>query len=296
MTDVKPEIEQKDPSTCQEVEEKESTCQEVEEQESTCKEEEAESTCQEEPESTCKDETNSVEEEPVEIKDNLPVVKDSKGNYICSICAGASKPVKGCCHDGTLCERVKVCPLELEIMEPIPEKVEWATVPKVNEARVVWRAGMRKLEEVFAEHIANMHLDFDDRANQYQAVSEQIDRNLAWIDQHYVNMQQKLNQKHQLIHDERDDWEAEKKLIRSINAYDSDVVRLNVGGQTHLLCEKTLLTSVQDSHLATLFNEMHALKKVDNEVFLDRNGKTFETLIDYLRNDRKVFPEFGDRN
>ena len=57
-------------------------------------------------------------------------------------------------------------------MKPMPEKVDWATVPRVNEARTVWRAGMRKLEEVFAEHIANMHLDFDDRADQYQKVSE----------------------------------------------------------------------------------------------------------------------------
>ena len=109
-------------------------------------------------------------------------------------------------------------------------------------------------------------------------------------------MQQKLNEKHQLIHDERDEWEAEKRLIRSKVAYDSEVVKLNIGGQSHLLCEKQLLTSVPESDLATLFNDMHELKKVNDEVFLDRNGKTFETLIDYLRNDRKVFPEFEDRN
>ena len=41
---------------------------------------------------------------------------------------------------------------------------------------------------------------------------------------------------------------------------------------------------------------MHELKKVDDEVFIDRDGKTFETLVNYLRNDRKVFPEFTERN
>ncbi len=41
---------------------------------------------------------------------------------------------------------------------------------------------------------------------------------------------------------------------------------------------------------------MHDLKIIDNEVFLDRDGKTFEALVNYLRNDRKVFPEFQDRN
>lgn len=41
---------------------------------------------------------------------------------------------------------------------------------------------------------------------------------------------------------------------------------------------------------------MHELKKVDDEVFLDRDGDTFETLVNYLRNDRKVFPEFTEKN
>ena len=41
---------------------------------------------------------------------------------------------------------------------------------------------------------------------------------------------------------------------------------------------------------------MHELKKIDEEVFLDRDGQTFETLVNYLRNDRKVFPEFTDKN
>ena len=38
------------------------------------------------------------------------------------------------------------------------------------------------------------------------------------------------------------------------------------------------------------------LKKVDDEVFLDRDGTTFESLVNYLRNDRKVFPEFTEKN
>lgn len=56
------------------------------------------------------------------------------------------------------------------------------------------------------------------------------------------------------------------------------------------------MTSVPGSKLAALFSEMHELKKVDDEVFLDRDGVTFELLVNYLRNDRKVFPEFTDKN
>ena len=45
-----------------------------------------------------------------------------------------------------------------------------------------------------------------------------------------------------------------------------------------------------------MFSDMHELKVIDDEVFLDRDGKTFETLVNYLRNDRKVFPEFMHKN
>ena len=31
-------------------------------------------------------------------------------------------------------------------------------------------------------------------------------------------------------------------------------------------------------------------------VFLDRDGRTFNDVINYLRNDRKVYPEFADKN
>ena len=41
---------------------------------------------------------------------------------------------------------------------------------------------------------------------------------------------------------------------------------------------------------------MHELKKIEDEVFLDRDGTTFQHLVNYLRNDREVLPEFSDRN
>ena len=71
---------------------------------------------------------------------------------------------------------------------------------------------------------------------------------------------------------------------------------INIGGTTHIQTEKDVLCSVDGSTLAKLFSDMHELKKVNEEVFLDRDGETFETLVNYLRNDRKVFPEFNDKN
>lgn len=77
---------------------------------------------------------------------------------------------------------------------------------------------------------------------------------------------------------------------------DSEVVALNVGGTHHLMTERDVLTLCKGSILEKMFNGMHDLKKVNDEVFLDRDGRTFLHLVNYLRNDREVFPDFMDRN
>ena len=57
--------------------------------------------------------------------------------------------------------------MELDFLVPLPEKVKFDDIPKLNAAKSVWKLGMRKLEEIFAEHIANMHLDFENKCKQY---------------------------------------------------------------------------------------------------------------------------------
>lgn len=109
-------------------------------------------------------------------------------------------------------------------------------------------------------------------------------------------MQVQMNEKYASIKIEREAWEKEKDEISSLVKIDSEVVSLNVGGNVHIQTEKDVLRSVPDSLLAKMFSDMHELKKVDEKVFIDRDGKTFETLINYLRNDRKVFPEFTEKN
>lgn len=63
-----------------------------------------------------------------------------------------------------------------------------------------------------------------------------------------------------------------------------------------MMTERDILTQVPGSNLEKMFSGMHDLKKIDEKVFLDRDGKTFQYLVNYLRNDRQVFPEFMDHN
>ena len=119
---------------------------------------------------------------------------------------------------------------------------------------------------------------------------------MKFLEQFYLDMQNKMNEKYALIKIERDAWEDEKEEIRSLVKLDSEVIKLNIGGNVHIQTEKEVLRSVPNSLLAKMFSDMHELKKIDDEVFLDRDGKTFETLVNYLRNERKVFPEFVEKN
>ena len=89
-------------------------------------------------------------------------------------------------------------------------------------------------------------------------------------------------------------WEQEKETIRNINQ--SDVVKINVGGTTIMTSNK-VLASVPDSKLEHTFaGGLTQLKKIDGEVFLDRNGKIFEAMVDYLRDGRQTMPRFSEFN
>ena len=109
-------------------------------------------------------------------------------------------------------------------------------------------------------------------------------------------MQVKLEEKKTLIVEERVAWEKEKHEIQDLVCMDSEVIALNVGGTHHLMTERDVLRAVPGSTLEKMFNGMHELKKINEEVFLDRDGNTFNHLINYLRNNRDVFPEFTDPN
>ena len=62
----------------------------------------------------------------------------------------------------------------------------------------------------------------------------QLETNLKFLEQFYLDMQNKMNEKYALIKIERDAWELEKEEIRSLVKIDSEVVSLNVGGNVHI--------------------------------------------------------------
>lgn len=59
------------------------------------------------------------------------------------------------------------------------------------------------------------------------------------------------------------------------NNFGAEVLNLNIGGTANIMVTQKVLTSVPNSQLTKMFSGMHDIKKVDDAVFLDRDGKTF---------------------
>ena len=62
------------------------------------------------------------------------------------------------------------------------------------------------------------------------------------------------------------------------------------------MTSRTVLCQVIDSKLASIFDGSYPLKEIDGSIFLDRNGEVFANVLDYLRSDRKQWPQFTDAN
>ena len=58
----------------------------------------------------------------------------------------------------------------LDFIDVVPEKVKIDDLPTIKESRKSWSVGMRKIEDMFSEHLSNMHLEFEEKADKYEKV------------------------------------------------------------------------------------------------------------------------------
>eukprot|EP00123_Amoebidium_parasiticum_P014498 comp22523_c0_seq1/m.34172 comp22523_c0_seq1/g.34172 ORF comp22523_c0_seq1/g.34172 comp22523_c0_seq1/m.34172 type:complete len:567 (-) comp22523_c0_seq1:176-1876(-) len=85
------------------------------------------------------------------------------------------------------------------------------------------------------------------------------------------------------LQEDRRNFEAEKAQVAHLSAQAEDRVRLNVGGHRFETTRQTLC-AFPTSMLAAWFSGRHVLKTTsDGEVFIDRNGQYFGTILDYCR-------------
>lgn len=188
---------------------------------------------------------------------------------------GAQEPVAGTATEGKQIIDPSD-PLEMNFLVELPEHVEITSIPRVTEIKQIWQSGIRRVEEAFQDTIQKMNIEFDVKTSDYSRIRDQLVTNHDFLQRWYLDMQAKLNAKWKAIQAERAQWEHDKTEIAGMTGnLDSEVVALNVGGTAHLMTERDVLRLCPESTLAKMFSGLHELKKIDNEVFLDRDGQTF---------------------
>ncbi len=75
---------------------------------------------------------------------------------------------------------------------PLPEDISLDNLPRINDMKQIWRAGIKQLEDVFAEHIAKMNDAFEKKALEFDRVREQLIRNHNFIKKFYADTQKAL--------------------------------------------------------------------------------------------------------
>ena len=89
---------------------------------------------------------------------------------------------------------------------------------------------------------------------------------------------------------EKQKWAIEKSMINARAANSDQIVRLNVGGNRKEV-SKELLTKVKGSLMESTFGGKHQLKAVDEHIFLDRDSRVFDMLLNYLRHEGNYVPK-----
>ena len=85
-------------------------------------------------------------------------------------------------------------------------------------------------------------------------------------------------------------WQEEKQLVRNMNKFESEDIKLEISGKPLTVSLETL-QSVDGSALSKMFSGTHELKKTkDGAIVLDRDFELFNTMINYLRNNRTEYP------
>ena len=85
--------------------------------------------------------------------------------------------------------------------------------------------------------------------------------------------------------------------LKQISFEEDELVLLDVGGTHQYTVKRSLLCLVPNSKLSIFFqNDIVIKKKINDRIFLDRNGKVFGFVLDYLRSNREIKMVFEDKN
>lgn len=138
-------------------------------------------------------------------------------------------------------------------------------------------------------------------------IARQVEINNAFVSKHANDVQQVLEEHRAAIIDEKNTeyrklrsaqeaWKRELEEIYAKNNFKSPILTLDCGGQGTVKASKALLCSFPGSVLERTFNGYHSHTKLGEDIFIDREAKPFQHVVNYLRYRQGYHPIFETRN
>ena len=121
-------------------------------------------------------------------------------------------------------------------------------------------------------------------------IYQKMYRNHAFISNLHEENTAEVQHHRKRLEDEKKEWQEEKEQIKKVFKFDSEDVKLEVSGKPLTVSLETL-QSVDGSVLSKMFSGKHDVKKnADGAIVIDRDYEMFNTMINYLRNNRAEYP------
>ena len=117
--------------------------------------------------------------------------------------------------------------------------------------------------------------------------SEKAHSNITEASARLTNEAKKIARERNKLEEEKELWESNKKMLKEKSAFGPNVT-LDVGGTRYKVSRATLTRNFPRSNmLSCMFNGLHPWPPDEKEnggvYFIDRNGRVFEHVLEYLR-------------
>jgi hypothetical protein len=90
-------------------------------------------------------------------------------------------------------------PINKRFLVPLPEKIDTVRISSISDVKTVWKKGLREIEQIFEQHLTRICDMFEDKTLEYETVRQQLVTNHEFLNRYYLDMQRKLNDKHDAI-------------------------------------------------------------------------------------------------
>ena len=148
-----------------------------------------------------------------------------------------------------------------------------------------------KLIELFPRQVISK---MNDRSQEEEALSQaqifaNVERQINAATAAISEACKQLKQEADKLHNERETFDRMSKKIESTQI--SETVNLNIGGE-HFTTTRQTLTKDPNSFFAAMFSGRFPLKRSeDGAILIDRDGKHFRLILNYLRDGKLSLPE-----